>query len=86
MYTVKRPLAKRPNIGTQDQISLNADKKYYRKRPSTFIKLPFFNKIFGYFGLFLSGRFTQVLLYWIGKNDKLSVTYLRSYRPVSSVG
>ena len=50
---VKRPLAKRPNIGFQDQLSLNAGQKYCRMPQgehsailSTFIKLPFVNKIF----------------------------------------
>ena len=45
---IKRPLSKRPNIGFQDQLSLNAGQKYCRMLPkehsailSTFIKLPF---------------------------------------------
>ena len=61
--TVKRPLSKRPKIGFQDQLSLNAGQKYCRMLQgehsaifSTFIKLPFVIKIF------VSGHFTQVLL------------------------
>ena len=44
---VKQPLSKRPNIGFQDQLMLNAGQKYCRKVKSiaecskTFIKLPF---------------------------------------------
>ena len=40
---VKRPLSKRPKIGFQDQLSLNADQKYILL---TFIKLPIVIKIF----------------------------------------
>ena len=50
---VKRPLSKRPKIGFQDQLSLNAGQKYCRMLQgehsailSTFIKLPFVIKIF----------------------------------------
>ena len=50
---VKRPLSKRPKIGFQDQLSLNAGQKYCRMLPLehsaillTFIKLPFVIKIF----------------------------------------
>ena len=50
---VKRPLSKRPQIGFQDQLSLNAGHKYCRMLLgehsaifSTFIKLPFVIKIF----------------------------------------
>ena len=56
---------KRPKIGFQDQLSLNAGQKYCRMLQAhpamllTFIKLPFVLK----FCLFLSGRFTQVLLF-----------------------
>ena len=65
---VKRPLSKRPQIGFQDKLSLNAGQKYCRMLlvehsaiVSTFIKLPFVIKIFVL--SILSGRFTQVLLY-----------------------
>ena len=65
---VKRPLSKIQQIGFQDQLSLNADQKYCKKLQgehsdilSTFIKLPYVIKIF--VCLFVSGRFTQVLLY-----------------------
>ena len=50
---VKRPLSKRPQIGYQDQLSLNAGQKYCRMLQeehsamlSTFFKLPFVIKIF----------------------------------------
>ena len=43
---VKWPLSKRPKIGFQDQLSLNAGQKYYSAILSTFIKLPFVIKIF----------------------------------------
>ena len=50
---VKRPLSKRPQIGFQDQLSLNAGQKYCRmlqgEHPamlSTFIQLPFVIKVF----------------------------------------
>ena len=49
----KRPLSKRPKIGFQDQLSLNAGQKYCRMLQgehsailSTFIKLPTAIKIF----------------------------------------
>ena len=65
---VKRLLSKRPKIGFQDRLSLNAGKKYWRMLQGeysaillTFIKLPFVIKTFvlSIFG----GCFTQVLLY-----------------------
>ena len=50
---VKRPLSSRPQIGFQDQLSLNAGQKYCRMLQwehsailSTFIKLPFVIKTF----------------------------------------
>ena len=50
---VKQPLSKRPNIGFQDQLSLNAGQNYCRMLQGehsailpTFIKLPFVIKIF----------------------------------------
>ena len=65
---VKRPLSKIQQIDFQDQLSLNADQKYCKMLQgehsdilSTFIKLPFVIKIF--VCLFVSGCFTQVLLY-----------------------
>ena len=42
---VKRPISKRPKIGFQDQLSLNAGQKYCRIL-LTFIRLPFVIKIF----------------------------------------
>ena len=72
----KRQLSKRPLIGFQDQISLNAGQRYCRMLPLelplehsaillTFIKLPFVIKIF--FVYLFKGRFTQVLLYLEGR-------------------
>ena len=65
---LKRPLSKRPKIGFQDQLSLNAGQKYCRMLRgehstilSTFIKLSFVIKIF--ILVILSGCFKQVLLY-----------------------
>ena len=50
---IKQPLSKRPKIGFQNQLSLNAGQKYYRMLQrehsailSTYIKLPFVIKIF----------------------------------------
>ena len=50
---VKRPLSKRPKIGFQDQLSLNAGQKYCRMLQeehsailSTFVKLQIIIKIF----------------------------------------
>ena len=50
---VKRPLSKRPKIGFQEQLSLNAGQRYCRMIQmehsailSTFINLPFVIKIF----------------------------------------
>ena len=54
---------KRPNIGFQDQLGLNAGQKYCREHSSilfTCIKLPFVIKIF--ILSILKGRFTKVLL------------------------
>ena len=71
---VKRSLSKRPKIGFQDQLWLNAGQMYCRMLQvehsailSTFIKLPCFIKIFVL--PFLSGRFTQVLLYRVLQNE-----------------
>ena len=64
----KMAALKRPKIGFQDQLSLNAGQKYCRMVQGghsaillTFIKLPLAIKIL--FCLFLTGHFTQVLLY-----------------------
>ena len=50
---VKQPFSKRPKIGFQDQLSLNAGQKYCRMLQGeqsaillTFIKLPFVIKVF----------------------------------------
>ena len=65
---VKRPLSKKTKIGFQYQVLINAGQKYCRMLQwehsailSTFIKLPFLIKISVL--SFLSGRFTQALLY-----------------------
>ena len=67
---VKRPLSNRSKICFQDQLLLNAGRKFCRMLQrehsaiailSTFIKLPFVIKIFALSNL--SGRFTQILLY-----------------------
>ena len=63
MY-VKRPLSKRTKIGFQDQLLLNAGQKYCRMLyflPSLSYHLSLRSLIL--FCLFLSGRFTQALLY-----------------------
>ena len=66
--SVKRPLSKRAKIGFQDQLLLNAGQKHCRLsngnilqyfRPSLSCHL----SLRSLFYLFLSGRFTQVLLY-----------------------
>ena len=64
---VKRSHSKRPQIGFQDQLLLNAGRKFCRMLRehsailSTFIKLPLLRSLFC---LFLSGRLTQVFLYF----------------------
>ena len=67
---LKRLLSKRPQIGFQDQLSLNAGQKNCRMlqrehsaifRPS----LSYYLSLRSLFCLFLSGRFTQDLLYFI---------------------
>ena len=71
-HTVKPALSdhskRRPKLGFQDRLSLNAGQKYCRMLQrdhsailSTFIKLPFVIKIV--FCLVLIGRLRQVLLY-----------------------
>ena len=57
---VKRPLSKRSNNGFQDRLSLNAGQKYLQYcRPS----LNYHLSLRSLLCLFLSGRFTPVLLY-----------------------
>ena len=71
---VKWPLSKRPKIGFQDQLLLNAGQKYCRMLQGehsaillTCIKLPFVINVF-----ILSGRFTQVVhtVYNMGLNAR----------------
>ena len=72
---VKRPLSKRPKLGFQDQLLLNTGQKYcimlqveHSAILSTFIKRPSLSYhllLRSLFCLFLSGHFTQVLLYGI---------------------
>ena len=57
---VKWPLAKRPKIGFQDQLLLNAGQKYCRYLQYF---LPSLSYHLSLRSLFLCGRFTQVLLY-----------------------
>ena len=73
---VKGPLSKRPIIGCQDQLSLNAGQKYCRMLQRehsaillTVIKLPVVMKVFVL--SILSGRFTQVLLYILFGNTSV---------------
>ena len=67
---VKRPLSKRPKIGFQDQLSLNAGQKYCRMLQGehsaillTFIKLLFVSKIFVLF-IFEWLFYTGFTVYW----------------------
>ena len=83
---VKQPLSKRPKIGFQDQLSLNADQKYCRMHSAiflTFIKLPFVIKVF-----VLSGHFTQVLLYTVCHKSDITKTlyFLDVYQSITSLG
>ena len=64
---VKQPLSKRPKIGFQDQLLLNASQMYCRMLQGehstmllTFIKLPFVIKTFAL--SILRGRFTLFIL------------------------
>ena len=66
---LKRPLSKRPKIGFQDQLSLNAGQKYCRMLQRehsailfTFIKGPFVIKILIALSIF-EWPFCKVLLY-----------------------
>ena len=69
---VKQLLSKRPKVGFQDQLSLNAGPGELSAILVTFIRLPFAIEIFVF--LFLSGRFTQVLLYF--KPSKQHIMFL----------
>ena len=62
---VKQPLSKRPKIGFQDQLSLNAGQKYCRMLilQSFHPSLNYHLSLRSLLCLFMSGRFTQVLLY-----------------------
>ena len=80
---IKQLLSKRLKIDFQDQISLNAGQKYCKMLQGehsaillTFIKLSFVIKVFVL--SFLSGRFTQVLLYKYKIRKKLRA----KFRPV----
>ena len=57
---VKRPLSKTTQIGFQDQLSLNAGQKYCRMLQAS---LSYRLSLRFLFCLYLSGHFTQVLLY-----------------------
>ena len=69
---VKWPLSKRPKIGFQDQLLLNAGQKYCRMLKeehsaihSTFIKLPLILSFRSLFCLLLSGRYTGFTVFQI---------------------
>ena len=71
---VKWPLSKRPKIGFQDQLSLNAGQKYCRMLQGehsamllTFIKLQFVFKIF-IFSIFEWPFYTGFTVYGIGSS------------------
>ena len=75
---VKRPLSKRPQIGFQDQLSLNVGQKYCRMLQgehsailSTFIKLPIVIKIF-VLSIF------EVLLYF-----KVIYSFIKQSKPIT---
>ena len=85
---VKRPISKRPKIGFQDQLLLNAGQKYCRMLPLehsaillTFIKLPFVIKIFvlSIFELPFYTSFTVKIL-----NLKLRLFSMASASPIAS--
>ena len=76
----KRPLSKRPKIGFQDQLSLNAGQKYCRVLKKFCRILQYFRPSLSYHlslrslhCLFLSSRFTQVLLYVPLKIEKKKI-------------
>ena len=76
---VKQPLSKRPKIGFQDQLSLNAGQKYYRMLQgehseilSTFIKLPFVIKVF-VLSIFEWPFYTGLTVY---SNSHFSLTFV----------
>ena len=65
---IKQSLSKRPKIGFQDQLSLNAVQKYCRMLKGSILQyfrpsLSYHLSLRSLFCLFFSGRFTQVLLY-----------------------
>ena len=63
---LKRPLSKRPEIGFQDQLLLNAGQKYCSKGSILQYFLPSLSyqlSLRSLFCLFVSGRLRQVLLY-----------------------
>ena len=79
---VKMPLSKRPKIGFQDQLSLNAGQKYCRMQHSatlsTFIKLPFVIKIFVF--SILSGRFYTFTVLKCSHHGRLKEDFMHKYR------
>ena len=81
---VKRPLSKRPKIGFQDRLSLNAGQKYCRMLQgehsailSTFIKLPFVIKIF-VLSIFQWPFYTSFTVY-LWKMGTTSILYANTY-------
>ena len=70
---VKQPLSKIPKIGFQDQLSLNAGQSIAECSKGSILQyfrpsLSYHLSLRSLFYLFLSGRFTQVLLYIIATN------------------
>ena len=63
---VKWSISKRPQIGVQEQLSLNTCQKCCRMRNLQYFlpSLSYHLSFRSLFCLFLSGRFTKVLLYW----------------------
>ena len=78
---VKRTLSKRPTIRFQDQLSLNAGQKHCRIEHSAILRpsLSYHLPIGSLFCLFLSCRYTQVLLYMISnlQNKATSTLFLK---------
>ena len=76
---VKRPLSKKTKIVFQDQLSLNAGQKYCKMSILQYLRPPcsYQLSLRYLFCLFLSGHFTQVLLYMVVQ-ESIKKTILRS--------
>ena len=64
---LKRPLSKRPQTGFQDRLLFNAGQKYCRILQYFRLSLSYHLSLRSLFCLLLSGRFKQVLLYFVEK-------------------